>query len=88
MRTTVDIELQLLRRLRIEARRRGVSFKDLLHGLLRRGLEERAASGGPRYRCPTYAMGPAARARDLDKALSLAATLEDEEVARELTLRR
>jgi hypothetical protein len=53
MSTTVDIEPQLLKRLRIEARRRGVSFKDLLHGLLRRGLEDRPQSGGSRVCCLT-----------------------------------
>jgi len=88
MRTTVDIEPQLLKRLRIEARRRSVSFKDLLHGLLRRGLEDRPPSGGSRVRCPTFAMGPAVRGLELDKALGLAAALEDDEIARELRLRR
>lgn len=87
MRTTVDIDLHLLKRLRAEAQRRGVSFKELLQGLLRRGLEERPANTG-RYRCPTFAMGVPDRPVRLDKALALAAALEDDEVARELALRK
>jgi hypothetical protein len=49
MRTTVDIEAHLLKRLRAEAQRRGVSFKDLLEGIMRRGLADRSA-GSRRYR--------------------------------------
>jgi len=87
MRTTVDIDSHLLRRLRAEAHRRGIAFKDLLHGILRRGLEERPAAGG-RYRSRTFAMGRPTQPIGLDKALALAATLEDDEVARELALRK
>jgi hypothetical protein len=84
MRTTVDIEAPLLKRLRVEAKRRGVSFKDLLQGLIRRGLQV-PANRAP-YRVPARAMGkPAIR---LDKALAIAAALEDEEVTRELILRK
>jgi hypothetical protein len=87
MRTTVDIDSHLLRRLRAEAHRRGIAFKDLLHGLLRRGLDERPAAAG-RYRSRTFAMGTPTPPISLDKALTLAATLEDDEVARELALRK
>ena len=87
MRTTVDIEAHLLKRLRLEARRRGVSFKDLLQGLLRRGLEEKRAAAEP-YLCPTFSLGSPLPSVDLDKALATAAALEDEEVARKLELRR
>lgn len=85
MRTTVDIEAQLLKRIRIEARRRGVSFKDLLQGLIRRGLQELPSKRAP-YRVPARAMGNAGIL--LDKALARAAALEDEEIARELSLRK
>lgn len=87
MRTTVDIDSHLLRRLRAEAHRRGIAFKDLLHGVIRRGLEERPAAAG-RYRARTFAMGMPTQPISLDKALTLAATLEDEEIARELALRK
>ena len=87
MRTTVDIELPLLKRLRAEAQRRGISFKDLLQGLIRRGLQERPAGQGP-YRAPAFAMGAPNRSLRLDKALAIASGLEDDEIARELTVRK
>ena len=86
MRTTVDLDPHLLRRLRAEAHRRGVSFKDLLTSVLQRGLQERTAEKASPYRCPTFSMG--APQRSLDRALALADALEDEETARELSLRK
>jgi hypothetical protein len=86
MRTTVDIDLELLRRLRAEAHRRGIALKDVLNRALRRGLQDRPAAKAPPYRAPTFAMG--APLRPLDKALALADALEDEEIARELALRK
>jgi len=90
VRTTVDVDQNLLRRLRIEARRRGVSVKELLDTVLRRGLDERGAGANapPRYRCPTFHMGAPVAHVDLDKALRLSAALEDEETVRELALRK
>ena len=67
------------------ARERGVSFKQVLNDAVRAGLRP---AGGPRpYRLPTFAL----RLRsgvDLDKALTLAARLEDDEVVRKLELRK
>ena len=88
MRTTVDLELDLLKRLRREALRRGVPVKHLLSKLLREGLEARPAGPVGGYRCPTFAMGAPAPGVDLTKALAVAAALEDDEVARELQLRQ
>jgi hypothetical protein len=87
MRTTVDIEAGLLKRLRAEAHRRGVSFKDLLNRVLHRGLEERPR-GTVRYACPSFPMGVPAPPLSLDKSLALAVALEDEEIAREMELRK
>lgn len=86
MRTTVDLDPDLLKRLRAEAHRRRIPFKALLNRALRRGLE-----GAPRARAKplplaTFAMGKPLRS--LDKALALADTLEDEERARKLVLRQ
>ena len=86
MRTTIDIEPGLLRRLRAEAHRRGVSFKALVNGALHRGLADRPRVRAGQYRCPTFAMG--APTRSLDKALAVADALEDTEIARELGLRK
>jgi hypothetical protein len=86
MRTTVDVDQNLLERLRIEARLRGLSFKELLDDVLRRGLDEptRDANTPPRYQCPTFHMGAPAARFDLDKALRRSAALEDKDTVREL----
>jgi hypothetical protein len=86
MRTTVDIDAHLLKRLRAEAGRRGVSFKAYLNRVLHRGLEEPSPGDAEPYRCPAFGLG--APVVPLEKALSLAGALEDEEVARELALRK
>ncbi len=90
MRTTVDIDSALLRRLRDEAHRRRLSFKALLNRVLHRGLEAsgRSPRGSPPYRCPTFPLGQPSAHVNLDKALAVAGALEDEEIARELSLRK
>jgi hypothetical protein len=70
----------LLKRLRNEAHRRGLSFKAMLNRALHRGLE---VPPGPAVRAfPTFAMGKATH--PLDKALVIADALADEASAREL----
>lgn len=76
MRTTVDIDTDLLERLRREALGRRVSFKDLLNRLLRDGLERRAARHAS-YRCPTFSLGTIAL-KHPHKFLAAAAELEDD----------
>ncbi len=85
MRTTLDLDPHLLRRLRDEAHRQGVPFKQLLTSVLRRGLD--AGASRTRYRLRTYAMGSPG-SLDLNKALAIAGALEDEETARKLRLRK
>lgn len=87
MRTTVDIDPHLLRQLRAEAHRRGVPFREILTSVLQRGLERSEGRRG-RYRCPTFSMGSPTSARRLDRALELAAALEDEDLERKLSRRR
>lgn len=86
MRTTIDIDGHLLKRLRDTAHREGVSFKALLQRVLLRGLDAPARVRPASYRLPTHSMGVALR--PLDKALALADALETEEVTRELAQRR
>lgn len=91
MRTTVDIEDDLLKQLKELAHGSGCSMKKMINTALRRGLEalEHPHRGGRRrYRCPTYSMGQPTSATDLDKALALADALEDEGVLRKLQLRK
>ena len=86
MRTTVRLDDELIEQLKARARKEKLSLTRVLNRALRDGL--RAAGKGrsakPRFRQKTHAMGPARV--NLDKALALAAALEDEEILRELSL--
>ena len=88
MRTTVRVDDVLLEQLKAKARTEKVSLTKMLNRALKAGLH----SGGARrraqraYRERVHAMGMPRLA--LDKALALAAELEDEEIVRELTLRK
>ena len=88
MRTTLDIDEQLLQRARMVAKRAKLPVKEVIGRALRTGLEALdPASRRKPYRCTTYRMGfpPALK---LDKAMQIAALLEDEEAVRELELRK
>lgn len=88
MRSTVRIDDDLMVELKRRAHDGGVSLTRMLNRTLRAGLiapERRRGRARP-YTQRTVAMGrPLA---DLDKALALAADLEDEEVVRKLALRK
>lgn len=88
MRTTVRLDDELIEQLKARARKEKLSLTRLLNRALRDGL--RASKGGrpqkPRFKQKTHAMG-AARV-DLNKALALAAALEDEEILRELSMHK
>ena len=86
MRTTLRVDDELFERLKAQARKENVSLARLVNRTLRAGL--RAARPGRRapYRERARAMGTPRVA--LDKALALAASLEDAEIVRELALRK
>lgn len=85
VRTTVTLDEDVAAALAERVRERGESFKTALNETLRAGL---ASGRRPRaYRVPAKPLGMRPDA-DLDHALSLAARLEDEEIARKLELRK
>ncbi len=88
MRTTVRVDDELLEQLKAQARRENVSLTRLLNRALRAGMRAERSRPAKRraYREQPHAMGAPRVA--LDKALALAAALEDGEVARELALRK
>ena len=88
MRTTVDIDDDLLKRLRREAHHRGIRFKHLLNRVLRQGLDAPPATAAEPFECQSFAMGQAARSINLDKAMRVADSLEDEEIVRQLEQRK
>ena len=87
LRTTVRLDDELLERLEERARAEKISLTRMLNRVVEAGLESGARRRRARraYREQTHAMGAPRVA--LDKALALAAALEDEEIARELATR-
>lgn len=78
-----DVEA-LIRRV---MKRRGLSFKAALNQAIRDGLSRAAPKESRPYSLKTFRMGYRPEAA-LDRALSLAAALEDEELLRKLSLRK
>lgn len=82
MRTTVTLDPdteQIVRRRMVE---RGVSFKEALNDAIREGV--RTASEAAPFRTATAAMGESRV--NLDRALQIAADLEDDDLIRKLRL--
>lgn len=88
MRTTVRIDDDLLTELRERAERENLSFTRMLNRALRQGLDGLAAERGRRRRYRERPVSLGKPRMDTSKALLLAAELEDDEVARELQLRK
>jgi len=84
----VRVDDELLERLKAQAREEKISLTRLLNRALKAGLHEGAArrKAKPAYRERIHAMGVPRLA--LDKALARAAALEDEEIVREIRLRK
>lgn len=87
MRTTVTLDADVLVLLRALMRRRGLSFKAALNQAVREGLTKSASRRPRAYRLKTWRMGYRPEV-PLDRALTLAAALEDEEVVRKLSVRK
>ena len=88
MRSTVRIDDDLMIELKARAHAESVSLTRMLNRTLRAGLTQRNPdeSRTKRFKQKTVSMGRPTV--NLDKALALAAQLEDEEIARKLALRK
>jgi hypothetical protein len=88
VRTTVRIDDELLYRLKEQARKENTSLTRLLNRILRAGMQasRRPGRSRRRYRERPHAMG--SPRINLDKALAVAAALEDAEVVRKMLLRK
>jgi len=86
MRTTVTLDQDVERLLRAAMRERGISFKQALNDAIRSGLV-RGNSRRKRFVQKTFRMGPEQNFR-WDKALSVAAAMEDEALSAKLSLRK
>ncbi len=88
MRTTIRIDDELLLKLKEQAARERLSLTRLVNRTLRAGMHA-SRKRQPRkrpHREQAYPMGAPLIA--LDKALALAARLEDEEIVRKIMLRK
>ena len=89
MRTTLTIDDNIARQLKEIVHRSGRSFKAVVNDALRAGIEKnRIAEVARPYRLEPVSMGEVVGPYNLDKALQMADQLEDEEIARELQLRK
>ena len=89
MRTTLTIEDRIARDLKQIAHRSGKPFKVVVNETLQAGLAAAQERPKPkRYRVRAVSLGGVRRGVDLDKALALADTLEDEELLHKMELRK
>ena len=84
MRTTITLDPDTDAAVRRLMRERGLTFKQAVNDAIRSGLAPRPDA--PAFRTKTYRMGTPVM--PIDKALRLAADLEDEEIIRKLALRK
>lgn len=84
MRTTVTLDPDVDGAIRRLMQERGLTFKEAVNTAIRLGLMDSGTAEPVRF--PTYNLGGARV--DLNKALRLAATLEDEELQRKRQLRK
>jgi len=80
MRTTVTLDPDTEQMVRRRMREQGLSFKQALNDAIRRGIAGPAAD--PPFRTDTAALGESRV--NLDRALQLAADLEDDELVHKL----
>ncbi len=87
MRTTVTLDPDTERMIRALMRERGVSFKQALNDAIRAGMGPAKPAGTRRFTQKTYPLGAEQNFR-WDKAHAVAASIEDEELSRKLSLRK
>jgi hypothetical protein len=87
MRTTVTLDADTEHLLRGVMRERGVPFKQAVNDAIRAGLAAGPRTGGRRFSQKSFRLGAEQYFR-WDKALSAAEAIEDEELARKLSLRK
>ena len=87
MRTTVTLDPDVEALLRRLMKKRGISFKAALNQAIRDGISRPSPRAARGFTLKTFHMGYRPEIA-LDKALSLAAALEDQEIVRKLSLRK
>jgi len=87
-RSTVRIDDDLMTELKARAHQESISLTRMLNRVIRQGLAASSQRAKPhrKFREVPVSMGQARV--DIDRALTLAADLEDEEIIRKLSLRK
>lgn len=85
MRTTVTLDPDVQALLKRQMRKKGMSFKAALNQAIRDGLSRPVPKNARPFKQKTYSMGYNPDV-PLDRALALAAALEDEEIIRKMSL--
>lgn len=88
MRTTLTLDDRIAKALKDRAHRTGKPFKRVVNETLQAGLAAEGARKPQPYRLKPVRLGGVMPGVNINKALRLAAALEDEEIARELELRK
>ena len=88
MRTTLTLDDRIAKALKTLAHRSGKPFKQVVHETLQTGLAARETPKQQPYRLKPVSLGGVLPGVNIEKALRLAAAIEDEEIARELDLRK
>jgi hypothetical protein len=83
----VALDPDVERLLRTAMRERGISFKEALNEAARAGLLQARSGRKRRFVQKTFSLGSEQHFR-WDKALAVAAAIDDEEIFRELALRK
>ena len=87
MRTTVTLDPDVERLIRVAMRERAISFKEALNEAARNGLRGKGRKRAPKFTQKTFRLGEGQEFR-WDKALAMADAIEDEELSRKLLLHK
>lgn len=79
---------RIAKALKARAHRSGKPFRQVVHETLQTGLAAKETPKPQPYRLKPVSLGGVLPGINIDKALRLAATLDDDEIARELDLRK
>jgi hypothetical protein len=88
MRTTLTLDDRIAKSLKALAHRTGKPFKQIVNETLQAGLAAREAPKPRPYRLKPVSLGGPLPGVNIDKALRLSGALEDDEIAREIELRK
>ena len=87
MRTTLTIDDDLMLSIKRKAQDQHMSYKDVINSALREGIDLVGEKRPVSYTCRTFSLGMP-REVNLNHGIDLFDTLQDEEIARKLQLKK